>query len=308
MTAVVRGEGLTKRFSSLLAVDRLDFEVPAGVCFGLLGPNGAGKTTTLRMVYGVSRPDEGHIRVFDLDVAEHGRAVRARLGVTLQENVLIETLTAAENLNVFGRYHLLREPELSRRVARLIDEFELGAHDRVPAIALSGGFKRRLAIAMSLINEPELLILDEPTTGLDPAVRLVLWNKVRELKSRGKTVLLTTHYMEEAERLCDRVLIMSGGRAVCEGAPLELVHTRLAREVLELDCSPEEESQLLQGLTVAKTLRSGPRLFVFGQDAAPLVERLKHLPTTADRPFVVRPANLEDLFLSETGAALKEGA
>jgi lipooligosaccharide transport system ATP-binding protein len=161
---------------------------------------------------------------------------------------------------------------------------------------------------MSLINEPELLILDEPTTGLDPAVRLVLWNKVRELKSRGKTVLLTTHYMEEAERLCDRVLIMSGGRLVCEGAPLELVHARLAREVFELDCNASEEAELLRGASVVKTLRSGPRLFLFSQDSAPLIERVKRLPSAAHRPFVVRPANLEDLFLSETGAALTEGA
>ncbi len=308
MTAVVRGEGLTKRFDSAIAVDGLDLAVEQGLCFGLLGPNGAGKTTTLRMVYGVSRPDAGRITVFGLDVASEGRRVRSRLGVTLQDNVLIETLNAAENLRVFGHYHLLREPELSRRVEALIEQFELGSHARVPAVALSGGFKRRLAIAMSLINDPELLILDEPTTGLDPAVRLVLWNKVRELKARGKTVLLTTHYMEEAERLCDRVLIMSEGRAVCEGSPRALIDARLAREVLELDCSEEEERSLTAGLTAVKTLRSGPRLFLFGDQAAPLVERVRHLNGGSERAFVVRPANLEDLFLAETGAALRAGA
>jgi lipooligosaccharide transport system ATP-binding protein len=307
-TIVVSGADLTKRFGSQLAVDALDLAVPKGECFGLLGPNGAGKTTTLRMVYGVTRPDSGQIMVFGLDVAREGRRVRGRLGVTLQENVLIDSLSAAENLRVFGRYHLLRETELARRVDALIDQFELGSQARVPAIALSGGFKRRLAIAMALINEPELLILDEPTTGLDPAVRLVLWNKVRELKARGTTVLLTTHYMEEAERLCDRVLIMSAGRKVLEGAPRALVQARLAREALELDCTPEEEARLLAGLPGAKSLRAGPRLFVFGEHAAPLVERVKQLIDGDARQFVVRPANLEDLFLAATGTRLEAGA
>jgi lipooligosaccharide transport system ATP-binding protein len=305
---VVRGECLTKRFSSHVAVDGLDLEVPAGVCFGLIGPNGAGKTTTLRMVYGVTQPDSGRVTVFGLDLAREGRRVRSRLGVTLQENVLIESLTPVENLRVFARYHLLRGPELLRRVDRLIEQFELTSHADVPAIALSGGFKRRLSIAMSLINDPELLILDEPTTGLDPAVRLVLWNRVRELKAHGKTVLLTTHYMDEAERLCDRVLIMSAGRAVCEGPPRDLVHARLGREVLELDCNSDGERLLLDGFGPVKTLRSGPRLFVFGDQVAPLVERLRQLDAAEPRPFVVRPANLEDLFLAETGASLEAEA
>jgi lipooligosaccharide transport system ATP-binding protein len=308
ISTVVSGTGLTKRFGSQLAVDGLDLAVPQGECFGLLGPNGAGKTTTLRMVYGVAHPDSGRILVFGLDVARDGRSVRSRLGVALQDNVLIDSLDAADNLRVFGRFHLLREAELSRRVDALIEQFELGSQMRVPAIALSGGFKRRLAIAMALINEPELLILDEPTTGLDPAVRLVLWNKVRELKARGTTVLLTTHYMEEAERLCDRVLIMSAGQKVLEGAPRALVQARLAREALELDCTPEEEARLLAGLPGAKSLRAGPRLFVFGEHAAPLVERVKQLMPGDERAFVVRPANLEDLFLAATGTRLEAGA
>jgi lipooligosaccharide transport system ATP-binding protein len=305
---VIHGEALSKRYASLRAVDCLDFEVHRGTCFGLLGPNGAGKTTTLRMTYGVVRPDSGRIRVFGLDLAREGRAVRSRLGVTLQENVLIDDLTPVENLRVFGRYYLLREPELSRRVQGLIDHFELRSHAEVPAVALSGGFKRRLSIAMSLINEPELLILDEPTTGLDPAVRLLLWNKVRELQAKGMTVLLTTHYMEEAERLCDRVLIMSEGKALCEGAPRALVQARLAREVVELDCSAEEERVLLEGLTGCSTLRAGPRLFVFSADTVPVVQRVRQLPGAAERPLVVRPANLEDLFLATTGAGLGAGA
>ena len=294
------------------AVDGLDLDVHEGECFGLLGPNGAGKTTTLRMVYGVVKPTSGTITAFGLDVITQGRAVRQRLGVTLQENVLIDVLSPIDNLRIFARYHLLHGPELSRRIEALIDDLELRSHAHAPAQTLSGGFKRRLAIAMSLINDPQLLILDEPTTGLDPAVRLVLWNKIRELKSRGKTVLLTTHYMEEAERLCDRIAIMAAGKAVCAGKPRELIAERLAPEVLELDCDANEERRVLaagQGGQSYKTLRSGPRLFVFGEQVSSLVERVEQLDGDAPhRPFVLRPANLEDLFLAVTGTSLQEGA
>jgi lipooligosaccharide transport system ATP-binding protein len=308
MANVVEARALEKRFGERHAVAGLDLTVPQGACYGVLGPNGAGKTTTLRMVYGVTRPTAGAMNVFGLDVTKHGRAVRARLGVTLQDNVLIESLTAIENLRVFGRFHLLREPELSARVARLIDELDLGSHRDVPAGKLSGGFKRRMAIAMALLGEPELLILDEPTTGLDPAVRITLWNTVRELRRRGTTVLLTTHYMDEAQRLCDRVLIMSAGRAVLEGAPAALVQERLGSEVLELDCTPEEERALLAVGAAARTLRVGARLFMFGADGAELTARLPRLPAAEKRPFVLRPANLEDLFLAETGTSLEASA
>src|SRR5215510_6438999 len=198
---VVEARGISKKFGERLAVDHLDLEVPAGVCFGLLGPNGAGKTTTLRMIYGVTRATSGTIRVFGMDISQHERAVRSRLGVTLQQNVLIEALTPKENLLVFGRYHLLREPELSKRAEELIDFLDLRSHADVPVRQLSGGFQRRLAIALSLVNGPELLILDEPTTGLDPAVRLALWSRIRDLRAAGSTVLITTHYMDEAQRL-----------------------------------------------------------------------------------------------------------
>jgi len=208
---IVEARGVVKRFGPRVAVDGIDLDVAAGACFGLLGPNGAGKTTTLRMIYGVCRPTAGAIRVFGIDIARDPRAVRARLGVTLQENVLIEALSPVDNLRVFGRYHLLREPALSRRIEELVDFLELRSHADVPVQRLSGGFQRRLAIAMSLMNQPELLVLDEPTTGLDPAVRLALWARVRDLRAAGTTVLLTTHYMDEAQRLCDRVAIVTNG-------------------------------------------------------------------------------------------------
>ncbi len=306
MSTVVDVINVSKRYAEREVVHELNLQVHAGQCFGLLGPNGAGKSTTLRMIYGVSAPSSGSVKVFGLDVARESRAVRARLGVTLQDNVMIDALSPVENLEVFGRYHLLREPERSKRIAELIDYLELGSHANVPVIALSGGFKRRLAIAMSLINQPELLILDEPTTGLDPAVRLSLWTKIRELKSQGKTVLLTTHYMDEAERLCDYVVIMDQGRAVSAGSPKQLISTRVGRDAFEVDCSKEEELRLLDGLPGTGSLRSGARLLVYGPDLGALPQRLQAIDP--ERAYVMRRANLEDVFLAETGTTLEAGA
>lgn len=306
---IVEAAAVSKRFGTRLAVDHLSLEIPAGVCFGLLGPNGAGKTTTLRMIYGVSRPSSGTIRVFGIDIARDPRAVRSRLGVALQQNVLIEALSPEENLRVFGRYHLLREPELSRRVNQLLDFLELRSHERLPVRQLSGGFQRRLAIALSLMNQPELLILDEPTTGLDPAVRLALWSRVRDLTAAGTTVLLTTHYMDEAQRLCDRVAIISGGKVIDEGAPAALIATHLAPETVELDCAPEEEPILLGGLAspLRHRLRVGRRVMIYVQDASSLIEQIRHRDQGDRREMVIRPANLEDVFLALTGTSLEGG-
>jgi lipooligosaccharide transport system ATP-binding protein len=301
---IVRLRSVSKRFGRRTAVDGLDLSVPPGLCFGILGPNGAGKTTTLRMVYGVTRPTSGSIEVFGLDLKENLRAVRSRLGVTLQQNVFIEALTPIENLRVFARYHLLREPELSKRIGEVIEFLELGSHANMPVRQLSGGFQRRLAIALSLMNRPELLIMDEPTTGLDPAVRLALWSRIRELRAQGATVLLTTHYMDEAQRLCDRVAIVSDGRIVDEGAPGDLIAAHLAPEAVEVDCTPEEEAALADGARrAARRLRVGRRVTFYLDDAAPLVARVR----AADHRglLVVRPTNLEDVFLALTGATLE---
>jgi lipooligosaccharide transport system ATP-binding protein len=302
---VISLRGVSKRFGPRRAVDGLDLDVPPGICFGLLGPNGAGKTTTLRMIYGVTPPSAGSIHVFGLEVSRNPRAVRARLGVTLQENVQIESLSPEDNLRIFGRYHLLREPQLGQRVEELLDFLELRSHQGVPVVALSGGFQRRLAIAMALMNEPELLVLDEPTTGLDPAVRLALWSRVRALRAAGTSVLLTTHYMDEAERLCDRVAIMSEGRAVAEGSPSELIARHVAPDAVELDCSPEEKARMLAGARWQR-LRSGGRLVVYTTDGTQVVERIHRHDGGDRRPLVVRPANLEDVFLAATGTALEE--
>jgi lipooligosaccharide transport system ATP-binding protein len=303
---IVAARGVVKRFGDRVAVDGIDLDVPAGICFGLLGPNGAGKTTTLRMIYGVSRPTAGTIHVFGIDIARDPRAVRRRLGVTLQESVLIEALSPVDNLRVFGRYHLLREPLLSRRIDELINFLELRSHAEMPVQRLSGGFKRRLAIAMSLMNQPELLVLDEPTTGLDPAVRLALWARVRDLRAAGTTVLLTTHYMDEAQRLCDRVAIVTNGKVITEGTPAALITANLAPETVEVDCDPGEEAALLDGAPTPRTrLRTGRRVMLYVDDASPLVDRVHQLDPSNRRALVVRPTNLEDVFLRLTGTSLE---
>jgi lipooligosaccharide transport system ATP-binding protein len=302
---VVEARGISKKFGDRLAVDHLDLDVPARVCFGLLGPNGAGKTTTLRMIYGVTRATSGTIRVFGMEIGQHVRAVRSRLGVTLQQNVLIEALSPKENLLVFGRYHLLREPQLSQRGAELIDFLELRSHADVPVRQLSGGFQRRLAIALSLVNRPELLILDEPTTGLDPAVRLALWSRIRELRAAGTTVLITTHYMDEAQRLCDQVAIVSAGKVIAEGPPADLITTRLAPETVEFDCTTSEEAALLDGFVPGRRLRVGSRLMLYVDDATDLIEQIRRHDEGDRRKLIVRPTNLEDVYLSLTGTSLE---
>jgi lipooligosaccharide transport system ATP-binding protein len=241
-----------------------------------------------------------------MDIAAERRRVRARLGVTLQQNVLIEALSPLENLRVFGRYHLLREPELSRRAHELIDFLELRSHATVPVRQLSGGLQRRLAIAQSLINAPDLLILDEPTTGLDPAVRLALWSRIRDLCATGTTVLLTTHYMDEAQRLCDHVAIMSLGKVISEGAPADLIASLLARETVEFDCTPREEDFFLDGIPPPEhRLRAGRRLMIYLDDATALAAHVRQRDPDDARSLVVRPTNLEDVFLSLTGTNLE---
>lgn len=304
--ALIEALSVSKQFGDRVAVDDITLRVSSGLCFGLLGPNGAGKTTTLRMLYGVTRPTRGSVRLFGIDIGCEPRRVRARLGVTLQQNVLIESLSPKDNLRVFGRYHLLREPELSRRADELIDFLELRSHATVPVVHLSGGFQRRLAIALSLMNRPELLILDEPTTGLDPAVRLALWSRVRELRAQGTTVLVTTHYMDEAQRLCDRVAIMAAGKMIAEDAPDELIASRLAREAVEFDCAAEEEHALLDaGAAAAPRVRVGRRLMLYLPNVTALAARVRHADPQDRRALVVRPTNLEDVFLSLTGTNLE---
>ena len=304
---IVEACSISKRFGNRLAVDQLNLQVPPGTCFGLLGPNGAGKTTTLRMIYGVTKPSSGKVLVFGSDIARDLRAVRSRLGVTLQHNVLIEELSPVENLRVFGRFHLLKHADIARRIDELIGFLELRSHAQVPVKNLSGGFKRRLAIALSLINRPELVILDEPTTGLDPAVRLALWSRIRALQDGGTTVLLTTHYMDEAQRLCDRVAIVCEGKIIEEGVPAALITRHLARETVEFDCDPAEESALLGGTgTVLRHLRVGKRIMLYLNDVTAHIDLIRQWDQGDRRALVVRPTNLEDVFLALTGTSLED--
>jgi len=306
--AVIDITALYKRFGERVAVDGIDLRVPRGICYGLLGPNGAGKTTTLRMVYGVTKPTSGRIDVFGLDIAQHRRTIRSRLGVTLQDNALIEPLTPEENLRVFARYHLMDEPDLSTRIEELIEFLQLASHRDVPVRNLSGGFQRRLAIALSLVNRPELIILDEPTTGLDPAVRLALWSRIRSLRNAGATVLLTTHYMDEAERLCDRVGIIANGKLIAEGAPRQLIVDTLARDTVELDCSPAEEARLLEGFAGRlHRLRSEERLILHVDQSVVLIDHIRNRSHDDELHIVARPTTLEDVFLALTGATLEAG-
>ncbi len=305
---VVQCIGVSKRFGDRLAVDGLELGVGRGACFALLGPNGAGKTTALRMIYGVTPPSAGEVRVFGQNIQHRTRAVRARLGVTLQENALIEDLSPVENLRVFGRYYQLTSSDLERRIPELLDFLELRSHAEVPVRRLSGGYQRRVAVARSLMNAPELLILDEPTTGLDPAVRAALWERIRALRDGGTTVLLTTHYMEEAQRLCDRVAVMDAGRIIAEGASEELIAKHLAAEALELDLSPQLESAIGARVPEAARLRSGARLTLFANDAASLRRELGEIASlreALDRA-TLRPTHLEDVFLALTGTGLGE--
>jgi len=304
---VVRCEQVTKRFGEKLAVDALDLCVEKGQCFGLLGPNGAGKTTALKMIYGVTEPSAGRILVFDQDITTHTREIRARLGVTLQENALIEVCTPVENLRVFGRYHLLPADVIEERIEGLLDFLDLRSHAHLPVKALSGGFQRRLAIALSLMNGPELLILDEPTTGLDPAVRLALWNRVRELRRAGTTVLLTTHYMEEAERLCDALVVMDQGKRVAQGSPRELIRDVLAAETLEVELPPGRHAAVLGRLSGVRALRTGAHLLLCAKDAAKLLEAVRSAEPEVQL-VAIRPTNLEDVFLALTGTKLEGGA
>jgi lipooligosaccharide transport system ATP-binding protein len=220
MSAAVTAQGLVKRYGEIVAVDGIDFEVPAGICFGFLGPNGAGKTTTMKMIYGLAHVDEGELSVLGLDARRQRREVKARIGVVPQEQNLDRELTVRENLAVQALYHGVRA---DGRVEELLDFTLLRERAEAKPAELSGGMKRRLLIARALVNEPELVVLDEPTTGLDPQARIAVWRLLEELRSEGVTLVITTHYMEEAERICDRLVIMDGGRIVSEGTPGDLL-------------------------------------------------------------------------------------
>ena len=303
MSAVVRACGLVKRFGDHRAVDGLDLEVPAGVCFGLLGPNGAGKSTTLRMLLGLTRPDAGDIRVLGLEVPREARAVRERIGVVPQLDALDPDFTVAENLIVFARYFGARA-QAARHDPSALLEFAGLAHKRDARInELSGGMKRRLTLARALVNDPELLLLDEPTTGLDPQARHLIWDRLRQLLARGKSILVTTHFMEEAERLCDRIAIIDHGRCIAIDSPAGLIATHIEPIVLEImPGRPGAALPPIEPRGAERIERVGETLYLYTADSA----RAAMLSAVGDLRVLRRAANLEDVFLKLTGRDLRD--
>jgi lipooligosaccharide transport system ATP-binding protein len=302
---LLTASGLTKTFGEFTAVDGIDFTVRKGECFGFLGPNGAGKSSTMRMVGCVSPVTSGELRLFGQDPATHGPAIRARLGSCPQRDTLDEELTVQENLWVYGRYFGLSRKEVRARAAELLEFAQLSDRAKDKVEPLSGGMKRRLTIARSLINSPEILLLDEPTTGLDPQARHVLWDRLFRLKRSGVTLVLTTHYMDEAEQLCDRLVVMDHGRIVAEGSPRSLIDEHSTREVLELRFDAEDHKDCAEQVTgIGERVEVLPdRLLVYadnGDEAAAVVHSRGIEPLS----MLVRRATLEDVFLHLTGRTL----
>ena len=299
---MVEAQGLVKRYGADTVVDHIDLRVPRGGCFGLLGPNGAGKTTTLRMILGQSPPSGGMLTVLGDEMPAAARRVRARIGVVSQDDNLDPDFTVMENLEVYASYFPRRRRRALRPFLESLLEFvslEERADYRIPA--LSGGMRRRLVIARALVNEPLLLILDEPTTGLDPQIRHLIWSRLRALTERGTTVLLTTHYMEEAERLCDRVAIVDRGRILAEDAPRALVANRVEPSVVEVRAGERPPLPELARLARVETVDGVWHCHTNEPGAV-----LASLGAYPDLEYLHRPANLEDVFLRLTGRELRD--
>ena len=296
---VVTLRGVSRRFGTRLAVSELDLDVPRGTCFGLLGPNGAGKTTTLRMIYGVARPTSGSVRVFGIDVTRAPRAVRARLGVTLQENVQIEALSAPENLRIFARHHLLREPQITRRVEELVDYLELGSHLDVPVRALSGGFRRRLSIAMSLLNQPELLVLDEPFSGLDPLGIEAMSALLVEQSQRGVAILFSSHQLDLVEDICEDVVIIDHGKVVLDG-DVDRLRAETGKIRLEVAIDGEAWSPKFDGLVeISRSHRHASFLADKGMRIEEILGRAATEGNVTSLSY--GPPHLSDLFREAVG-------
>ena len=300
--------GLAKDYGGFEAVKGIDFEVFGGECFGFLGPNGAGKTTTMKMIYGAVIPTGGELAVAGLDVYRNEREIKRRIGVVPQENNLDDELEVRENLLIYGRYYDLPKKTVLQRTDELLDFVQLSDKVNARVEQLSGGMKRRLLIARALINDPEIVVLDEPTTGLDPQARHLVWDRLRALTAEGKTLVLTTHYMEEAARLCDRLVIMEGGRIIAQGTPRNLVEEHVSPQVLEFRASSGVLDRLLPLVEpVADAVeRTGDEvLLVYTDDADTLVARVHKWGVQVENT-VHRQAGLEDVFLRLTGRSLIE--
>ncbi len=304
-TSLIHARGLTKRFGEFTAVDAIDFDVAPGELFGFLGPNGAGKTSTMRMIGCVSPVSGGTLRVLGQDPERDGPKIRARLGVVPQQDTLDNELTVRENLVLYGRYFGLSRAECSRRADDLLDFAQLTERANDQVEHLSGGLKRRLTIGRSLINEPDLMLLDEPTTGLDPQARHLLWDRLYRLKQRGVTLVLTTHYMDEAEQLCDRLVVMDKAKIVAEGSPRALIEQYSTREVTELRFAAGVQETLdgqLDGLA-ERIERLPDRVLLYADDGEAAVAAA-HARGLEPETVLVRRSTLEDVFLRLTGRSL----
>ncbi len=303
MPALLEISDLRKSYGDLNAVDGISLSVEKGECFGLLGPNGAGKTTSIRMIYGFTPRDSGTLKLFGLDMDSHLREIKSRIGICQQEDSLDPDLNLRNNLVGFARFFSIPRREAEQRADELLHFFSLENRANDDVRVLSGGLKRRLMLARALINNPELIILDEPTTGLDPQSRQLLWDKLAALKQQGLSILLTTHYMEEAERLCDRLVIVDHGKILVEGSPRELIRREIGREVLEIADPDDRIREYLQQHQV-RLEDLGKRLLVYLDNGDELFLQLTR--DIRAEGCTLRPASLEDLFLKLTGRELRE--
>lgn len=293
--AIIQAAGLVKYFGDVHAVNGIDLHIAAGHCIGLLGPNGAGKTTTMRMLLGLTTPTAGAITLFGERASQLSRSSRARIGLVPQESNLDPDLSVAENLSVYGRYYGLDPQTIAERVPELLQFMQLEAKADAKVMHLSGGMKRRLIMARALIGDPDLLILDEPTTGLDPQARVMIWRQLQALKSAGKTLLLTTHYMDEAERLCDEIIMIDHGVVLDVDTPKGLIARHLKKYALEVD------KPVPDNLPIMEMENLGRSVLFFLDDIEQVIARIP-----AGHAFTHRPANLEDVFLRLTGRQLRE--
>ena len=303
-SVVIRARDLQKSYGSHRVVDGLDLAIQRGECFGLLGPNGAGKTTTLRLLLGLIAPDGGELLLLGHDVPLDAREARLRVGVVAQFDNLDPDFTVGENLLVYGRYFGMSDAQIEARIPQLLEFANLTNKRDARVPTLSGGMKRRLTLARALVNDPDIIFLDEPTTGLDPQARHLIWQRLRELTAQGKTLLLTTHFMEEAERLCHRLAVMDNGRLITTGSPRELIEQNIEAQVVEVfgeHAASWAQSHAAQYAQRFET--SGESVFCYVQDAQPLVA---HLHTQSELRYLHRPANLEDVFLKLTGREMRE--
>jgi len=304
MSAVLSAQNLRKSYAGQAVVNGVSITLNKGECYGLLGPNGAGKTTTLRLLLGLTDPDSGTLDLLGFAVPRHAREARLRVGVVPQVDNLDPDFTVAENLLVYGRYFGMKDSEIEARIPALL-EFANLAHKKDAKIpTLSGGMKRRLTLARALVNDPDIVFLDEPTTGLDPQARHLIWQRLRELTVQGKTLLLTTHFMDEAERLCHRLAILDHGRMVAEDTPRDLIAQHIEPQVVEVfgehavKWANEHAARFAGRFEV-----SGETAFCYVSDAQALLE---HLQTQNELRYLHRPANLEDVFLKLTGREMRE--